>query len=138
LATVSARALLSLWLPPLAFMGLIFFGSAQPDLTTGLGVLDFVARKLIHAGEYALLCLLWWRALRTVTAPRPALIAAVAVAVAYATSDEFHQAFVPGRHGTPVDVAIDAFGASVAALVVWRRGARSPSAGLSATASRAA
>ena len=134
---MSVRALLSLWLPPLAFMGLIFFGSAQPDLTTRLGVLDFVGRKLVHAGEYALLCLLWWRALRTVTAPRAALIAAV-VAVAYAASDEFHQAFVPGRHGTPVDVAIDAFGASVAALVVWRRGVRSPSAGLSATASRAA
>ena len=40
--------------------------------------------------------------------------------LAYAAGDELHQAFVPGRSGRPVDVAIDALGA-VAALVVIRR-----------------
>lgn len=102
-------------------MALIFFLSAQPDLSSGLGVLDLIGRKLVHAGEYALLCALWWRALSTVVARRPALVTAVAIAVGYAVTDELHQTFVPTRMGTPVDVAIDAAGAGLAALAVWRR-----------------
>jgi VanZ family protein len=45
---------------------------------------------------------------------------AVALAVAYAGSDEFHQTFVRGRHGSPIDVGIDAIGALIG-LGVWRR-----------------
>lgn len=108
------------WAPPLALMALIFVLSAQPDLNSGLGLIDFVGRKFIHAGEYALLCFLWWRALRAVMAPQRALIAAVAVAVAYSSTDEFHQHFVHGRHGTPVDVLIDSMGALIAALLIHR------------------
>jgi VanZ family protein len=71
--------------------------------------------------EYALLCLLWWRALRTVTPPRRALAFAFLLAVAYAVSDEIHQLSVQGRHGSPVDVAIDATGAAIAVLLIRRR-----------------
>src|SRR3954467_549824 len=53
-----------LWLPPVALMGLIFFLSAQPDLSSGLGGWDILLRKLAHASIYAVLVLLWWRALR--------------------------------------------------------------------------
>jgi VanZ family protein len=35
-------------------------------------------------------------------------------------SDEAHQAFVPGRLGSPIDVAIDAVGV-VAGVVLWER-----------------
>src|SRR5919205_3654668 len=94
------------WAPPLALMVVIFALSAQPDLSTGLGVWDLVGRKLVHASEYALLCLLWWRAFRTVTAPPRALALAALVSIAYSATDEVHQLFVHGRHGTPVDVAI--------------------------------
>lgn len=38
---------------------------------------------------------------------------AFALAVAYAASDEVHQLFVRGRHGSPLDVAIDAVGALI-------------------------
>ena len=31
--------------PPLALMGVIFFFSAQPDLSTGLGTWDLIVRK---------------------------------------------------------------------------------------------
>ncbi len=113
--------LLRLWLPPLALMAFIFYLSAQPDLSSGLGIFDLVGRKLVHAAEYALLCGLWWRALRP-AAPSPvALAASLAVSIAYALSDEIHQSFVPGRTGTPIDVAIDAAGAGLAALIVRRR-----------------
>jgi len=109
------------WLPPIALMGLIFFLSAQPDLNSGLGVIDLIGRKLIHAGEYALLCYLWWRALREVMPPRRAPLAALAIAVAYSCTDEFHQTFVHGRHGTPVDVLIDAVGAVSVTIALLRR-----------------
>jgi VanZ family protein len=110
------------WAPPLALMGVIFFFSAQPELSSGLGTIDLIGRKLIHAGEYALLTFLWWRALRTLLERRPAIAGAISLAVAYAATDEFHQTFVSGRHGSPVDVAIDAAGASLAAFLLWRRG----------------
>jgi VanZ family protein len=112
---------LDLWAPPLVLMAVIFALSAQPDLSTGLGVWDTIARKLVHMGEYALLCFLWWRALRTVVAARAAVALAFCVTVAYAATDELHQGSVQGRHGTPVDVGIDAVGAAAAALAIGRR-----------------
>jgi VanZ family protein len=102
-------------------MAVIFFLSAQPDLSSGLGLVDLIGRKILHVAEYALLCTLWWRALRTVAPAHAALIAAFAVSLAYAASDELHQTFVPGRIGSPVDVAVDAAGAALAALLVRRR-----------------
>jgi VanZ family protein len=109
------------WLPPLALMALIFVLSAQPDLSSGLGTIDLIGRKIIHASEYALLCFLWWRALREVLSARHAPLAALAIAIAYSATDEFHQTFVHGRHGTPVDVLIDAVGSVTVAVVLLRR-----------------
>jgi VanZ family protein len=100
-------------------MALIFFFSHQPDLSSGLGVWDTIGRKVVHAAEYALLCLLWWRALAGVTTRRRALAVAAAVSLAYAATDELHQSFIEHRHGTPVDVAIDAVG--IAATCAWVR-----------------
>jgi VanZ family protein len=100
-------------------MGLIFGLSATPDLNSGLGTIDFVGRKVVHMAEYGLLWFLWHRALRF----RRPLVAAV-VAVAYAGTDEYHQTFIGGRHGTPVDVAIDAAGVAVAWGLVRARAAR--------------
>ena len=109
------------WLPPFLMMAVIFALSAQPDLNSGLGLLDLIGRKVLHMAEYALLCFLWWRALRTVTGARRAIGLALAVSVAYACSDELHQLSVHGRHGSPVDVAIDATGATLAAFGLSRR-----------------
>ena len=105
--------------PPLALMGLIFFFSAQPDLGTGLGVWDTIGRKLVHMAEYGVLWFLVWRA----TGYRhPAL--SIAITLLYAASDEYHQSFVDGRHGSPWDVAIDAAGVGLAGLVVGLRARR--------------
>ena len=116
---------LDLWLPPLVLMGVIFVLSAQPSLDSGLGPIDFIGRKLIHFGSYALLCFLWWRALRSVTNDRIAVVLAFVLASGYAITDEFHQTFVEGRHGTPVDWAIDSAGAALVALRLWRTRVRS-------------
>ncbi|HYF24837.1 MAG TPA: VanZ family protein [Baekduia sp.] len=107
----------SLYAPPLALMGLIFFLSAQPDLSTGLGWGDLVLRKAAHMTVFASLFLLWLRALRSWPA-------ALAVTFLYAVSDEWHQSFVDGRHGTPTDVLIDMAGVGVAALAVRASRAR--------------
>jgi VanZ family protein len=108
------------WAPPLVLMAVIFFFSAQPNLNSGLGWIDHVGRKVVHASEYALLCFLWWRALRTVLDRSTALAAAWVVATIYAATDEYHQGFVAGRHSTWVDVAIDSMGAAVCALLIAR------------------
>ena len=102
------------WAPPLLLMAVIFVFSAQPDLNSGLGTIDLIGRKIIHATEYGLLTLLWWRALRNP-------LAAAAIAIAYSATDEFHQHFVHGRHGTPVDVLIDAIGVAIAVVLIRRR-----------------
>ena len=115
---------LDLWLPPLVLMGVIFAFSAQPNLDSGLGPIDHIGRKLVHFGEYALLCFLWSRAIKTVTNPRRAVLLAFLITSAYAITDEYHQTFVDGRHGTPVDWLIDSAGAAVAAVWLGRVRAR--------------
>jgi VanZ family protein len=79
-------------------------------------------RKTAHVVEYAILALLWHRALARDTALSPALTAAAAFALcaAWAALDEAHQHFVPSRTGSPYDVAIDMAGA-LAALAIARR-----------------
>ena len=109
--------------PPLLLMGLIFFLSAQPDLSSGLGTWDLILRKLAHMTEYGLLWFLWWRALGYGNPAIPA-----AIAIGYAITDELHQATVEGRHGTPVDVLIDSAGVALAMLAARVR-ARRPRSG---------
>lgn len=101
-------------------MAVIFFLSAQPNLNSGLGLIDTVGRKVVHASEYALLCFLWWRALRTALDGIVALVPAWAIAAIYAATDEYHQGFVNGRHASWVDVAIDSMGAGLFAILMFR------------------
>jgi VanZ family protein len=102
--------------PPLALMAVIFFFSAQPDLNSGLGVWDTIGRKLIHAATYGTLWFLWWRALDRRALP------AVAITLVYAISDEYHQTFIHGRHGSPLDVAVDMAGVMIAYGLATRPG----------------
>jgi VanZ family protein len=104
---------LSLWLPVVAWAGVIFALSAIPSLSSGLGDWDYVLRKCAHMTEYAVLAILLVRALGR---ELPAFLAAVA----YAATDELHQHFVPGRHASPLDVAIDAVGITIG-LLAWER-----------------
>src|SRR6476659_8998277 len=95
--------------PPILLMVVIFALSAQPDLNSGLGAWDLILRKCAHMTEYALLWFLWWRALGYGNRALPA-----AIAIGYAITDEFHQTFVQGRHGAPLDVLIDSAGVLLA------------------------
>lgn len=93
-----------------------------------------VTRKLAHVTEYAVLALLVFRALerpgRTTTT---VALGALVFCALYASLDEIHQSFVPSRGPSPVDVALDVFGAALGLavrLATWPRrfsaGRRSP------------
>ena len=110
---MAASRVLSAWLPVVAWAGLIFTLSSIPDLGTGLGGWDLLLRKLAHAAEFAVLGVLFLRAVE-----RPAL--AFLLASAYAVSDEIHQIFVPGRLGSPLDVLIDVAGVAVGIALALR------------------
>ncbi|TMJ97945.1 MAG: VanZ family protein [Actinobacteria bacterium] len=110
------RTRLSLWLPVVLWAGLIFALSAIPNLSSGLGVWDLVLRKCAHLTEYAILGGLLFRALRR----EPA---ALLLGSAYAVTDELHQAFVGGRHASPIDWLIDAFGVAAGVVLLARSGA---------------
>jgi VanZ like family len=111
------------FLAPLALMAAIFYLSAQhadADQSWWLAVI----RKLGHLGGYAALTALWtWALAGSVRRPLPT---AMAISLAYAISDEYHQAHVDTRHGSPIDVAVDALGIALAALVIsrWPKAAR--------------
>jgi VanZ family protein len=91
------------WLPVVLWAALIFALSSIPSLGTGLGTWDLVLRKCAHMTEYAVLAFLLARAFGRE-------VPALAVGMLYAVSDEVHQAFVSGRHASPIDVAIDTVG----------------------------
>ena len=108
----------SSWLPPLAWMAIIFWFSSRHG-GGHLPTAEIVVRKLGHMLGYLVLTLLLVRALRR-SGSLFAVPVAMAVALAYAASDEWHQSFVPGRTATVHDVGIDAIGIGIAALAVTR------------------
>jgi len=116
-AATRRRSTLAVWAPVVVWAAVIFAFSSVPSLSTDLGTWDTILRKLAHVTEFAVLGALLLRATR-----RPTL--AVVLAGLYAVSDEIHQLFVEGRHGSAVDVGIDTLGA-LAGVLVWQQLVRS-------------
>jgi VanZ family protein len=149
------RVLVKYWLPVLVWMLVIFSASGDarsfqhssrligplvrwlfpqlPEET--VGAIVFAVRKAAHVTEYAILAILFWRALRRPVSgdARPwswregGLV--VLLAALYAASDEFHQRFVPSRDSSLLDVLIDTGGALFGLLAVrltwpWWQGRR--------------
>jgi VanZ family protein len=112
---------LAAWLPAIAIAVLIFTLSAQPNLAVTDGAADLLLRKLAHMTVFGLLAAACVRGLtfHGITV-RAALAGAATLALAYAISDEFHQTFVTGRSGSPIDVAIDLVGIVVALALLAR------------------
>ncbi len=84
--------------------------------------IHFYIRKTGHFIGYGLVGLAWLRAW-WLTFPRStflqdALLALLGTAV-IASSDEFHQSFLPNRTGLPSDVLIDCLGATTLLLIVY-------------------
>jgi VanZ family protein len=100
-----------------AWAGLIFGLSSISAFGTDLGPLDIVLSKGAHLTEYAVLgFLLVWASRRESVA--------FVVGILYAASDEVHQHFVPGRHGSALDVVIDTVGIAIGVYLARRAGLR--------------
>ena len=120
------RPLIYYWLPLLAWMGIIFWFSSQPQpFEMPESWQQELVGKAGHMIGYAGLSLLWWRALAAhrSTSERRVLALAFLLTVLYAVSDEYHQTFVPGRSGSLMDVLIDAAGAGIGLWLLhrWRK-----------------
>jgi VanZ family protein len=142
---------LKYWLPPLLMMALIFListdlGSAAHTSSIIEPVLRYlfpkiseetidqvhhIFRKGGHLTGYAILGILWWRALmhrlsaRASRSPGGNAAVALIISAAYAASDEYHQSFIPTRTASVHDVMIDTCGALVGLALalmwyVWR------------------
>jgi VanZ family protein len=132
---------LKYWLPILFWLGVIFVGSTdlmsaehtsrfivpflqrlKPDISPEmLASIHFIIRKSAHVGEYAILALLLFRAVTSITHRKwPMSILKVGVWVAclfVAATDEFHQTFVQSRGAAVRDVMIDSCGALLGLLI---------------------
>jgi VanZ family protein len=93
-----------------------WLSSAEIQTLHGLG------RKLAHLISYAILALLWFRALvrDTALARGAAALLAFAVSVTWAGVDEVRQSFVPSREGSIGHVALDAVGSAIALGFAYR------------------
>ena len=113
-----------LWLPPLAYMALIFFFSSQSDPAPVITA--HVWDKALHTLEYAGLAALLGRALLGEgLGSLAAFVAAVLLAGTYGASDEIHQSLVPLRSSEFQDWIMDIIGASLGAMVWVLRARRS-------------
>ena len=107
------------WISALVWMGGIFFLSQQSSPSGGAGGVESeVAHVVLYA---ALASLLFWALAgdrSDVDTPFwvPAALA-FALTVLYGVSDELHQAFVPARTASELDVALDAAGAALGVAV---------------------
>lgn len=118
------------WLPLFAWAGLIFWASSRP--ASALPSLSFPhADKLVHALEFGIFAILVQRALLFEAPdlrPKPAFIASMIIAAAYAVTDELHQALEPTGTRIPSlgDVLADVLGALVfgGAFFLWKRSSR--------------
>jgi len=76
-----------------------------------------VSDKILHLVEYSILAVLFVRALASEGLGwRAAILVAIALTSLYGASDEYHQAFVPGRQSDVRDWITDTGGAGVGAL----------------------
>lgn len=98
-----------------------FFGDLTP---ADFRFAHSIIRKSAHLIEYAILGALTCRAQTAPGAPMPRalVLRTLGVCAAFALLDEAHQALVPSRTGSIVDVMIDITGATVGTLTIarWR------------------
>lgn len=109
---------MSLWLPVIAYMAMIFGLSSLSTLPSPPGELSYYD---VHFAAYAGLATLTVRALakgrlRNVT--WRVAVGAVVISSLYGVSDEYHQRFVPGRDFDLLDMLADMLGSIVGASAV--------------------
>ena len=128
-ATNSERRsrLIGNWTPLVAWAALITFSSGAPVLSVTDAIMTFEVLLIpddytfrldefrYHVGSFGVLAILLYRALQT--GPRRSFgypcLAVLALAIGFGLVDELHQAFVPGRMASLVDLGYDSLGAAL-------------------------
>lgn len=115
---VVLRRFLIAWLPVAAFCALVFAQSCFPSPNLGL---SFPMKdKVQHAGVYGVLAMLFfracWLAWPNRRSPNQILMLTVLFVMLYGGLDELHQAFVPTRTASWLDVLADGIGGGIGAL----------------------
>lgn len=107
------------WGPAVLIMVGIFVLSSRASTELPVfGIWDYLVKKGGHVVGYGLLALAYWRGLGPERGKRPV---AWVLAICYALTDEIHQAFVPGRYSSLLDVLLfDNLGA-ILGLMLWER-----------------
>ena len=127
------------WIMLIAWMGIIFFMSHQPgevsssqselvlkifsflgiELNQYFGELStFVIRKTAHFSEYLILFLFAYNVSRFYFTTKKARLYSIIFVFLYASTDEFHQYFIPGRNMAFKDVLIDTSGGVIGYLIM--------------------
>lgn len=115
------------WTLCLVWMGVIYYFSDVPNsfhvTERYLGVMNYFFRKWAHMGEYAVLMILAFRALRSLSGSSSWLTYATALGITflYALFDEHHQSYVVGRSSSIGDVAVDTGGGLLALAILLIR-----------------
>lgn len=105
----------SRWLPVFLWAAVIFIFSSIPLIKVSqFFIWDFVAKKIAHVIQYAVLFALIFRATKN------KWITSLALTLLYAASDEIHQQFVPGRQASIYDLGFDLSGANIASYIIWK------------------
>ncbi len=106
------------FVPPVLYMGLIFFMSSRPAPEFFQGWPLYWGMKSLHLCEYGMLALLWVVALLygTTLPLRRLYPLGVLLTFLWGVSDEWHQAFVPGRTAQLTDVLTDLTAAVLCAV----------------------
>lgn len=109
---------MSLWLPVIAYMAMLFGFSSLSALPPPPGQISYYE---VHVAAYAVLGLLTSRALakgRVRNVTWRVVWGAIAISSLYGVTDEYHQRFVPGRELDLVDMISDAIGSVIGAFAV--------------------
>ena len=130
------------WLLVIAWMVVIFYFSSKPanesdkqslllinsinqilnELSIKVQLIfeqwNFSIRKLAHLTEYAILGILLYNAFRVSKVEKNLIPYSLLICIIYATTDEIHQLFIPGRAGKIVDVGVDSLGGLIGLIFV--------------------
>ena len=91
--------------------------SKERELT--LNKIEHVIRKIAHFSIYTLVGILMMALMSTYDiSKRKQILISILVGIMYATSDEIHQYFIPGRSAMVTDVLIDTAGVCLGVLIV--------------------
>lgn len=115
------------FIPAIIIFSVIWYLSDKPGLKSDYTpIIDFFLRKGAHILEYFLLYLaLFWgfleRKLNTISYKTFILINTKTFCIGFITTllDEWHQTWVAGREGKPLDLAFDLIGFLLAYIIIW-------------------